>query len=204
LKRNGFKWGPWLSLSAIAFAACGVAVDVDPLQEDRVGDRSVCCAEEEKYCDGACRSKTNPEYGCSRGTRANPSCTPCALLNASAVCDSVGECSIAACLPGFESCNGLQNDGCEIDVNNNPQYCGGCNAVHCDESIANAASDCSRGRCTIRRCNNGFKDCNGDDEDGCEIQTRSDDNHCGDCTTDEEDFRCAEGERCFEFECVPE
>lgn len=90
--------------------------------------------------------------------------------------------------------NHIRDPDFENDVNN----CGGCDKV-CD--LLGAVSDCAAGACVIDRCEPGFFDLDGDDENGCECrgQTADDctvclpyevaldqiDNDC-DSTTDEE------------------
>lgn len=40
-----------------------------------------------------------------------------------------GTCGIGSCLSGFEDCNGLPSDGCEVNVQNNSSNCGSCGNV---------------------------------------------------------------------------
>lgn len=49
----------------------------------------------------------------------------CNFQNATGECD-LGDCDIAACVPGFDDCNGDGTDGCEIDLQNDRLHCGGC------------------------------------------------------------------------------
>jgi hypothetical protein len=98
----------------------------------------------------------------------------------------------------------LRQDGCEIDIENDEGHCGSCEPTDCHEQVANAQSTCSRGNCTISRCTDGFKDCNLDDEDGCEVEIRNDDQNCGGCTgRDDADFRCEPGATCQDGTCIP-
>lgn len=216
-ERRRRLYGPLFSLTVAAAGACGVVVDVQKLQQGCVGDTSICCAEGEKYCDGECRSKKNPDYGCARGSAANPSCTPCAPPNAQAVCGLEGGCAIAACFTGFADCDNNANNGCEIDIYSDPKHCGTCTAPLCDDEIPNAETDCSIGTCRIRKCKSNYADCNRQDFDGCEVYKLTDALNCGGCTDPElllpgatqadggvlDDFRCAEGEDCINGHCQP-
>jgi hypothetical protein len=201
-KHSRSAWRAPFVVAALAVLPSLVRCSSDEVVIGAEGDK---CAEEEKFCDGACRSKTNPEYGCAGSVDGQPTCGPCSLANGSAICDEAGACDIAFCLRGYASCNGLAFDGCEVDLNSNPNYCGSCNADPCE--IANAEPDCVRGRCTIGRCLDGYRDCNRGGADGCEIDVQNDVDNCGGCTDLDEpdsDFRCAEGEQCVEAECEPE
>lgn len=64
-----------------------------------------------------------------------------------------------------------------------------CNPPH-------AVGACIDGACTIASCDNGWDDCNGLVDDGCEAQTSKDVAHCGDCGTS-----CSDAERCFIGAC---
>jgi hypothetical protein len=91
-------------------------------------------------------------------------------------CD--GTCN-GACQVGFADCDGdRQGDGCETATNSDASNCGGC-GVLCSSN--NVAATCSAGKCN-GKCVGKFRDCNGDKQsDGCEIDTRSDVDHCGGC-----------------------
>ena len=102
----------------------------------------------------------------------------CSAANGTPSCVA-GACGIASCNPGFSNCNGLASDGCEVqtggsDLNN----CGGCGTI-C--STPNATPRCTTGTCGINSCNLGFANCNGQVNDGCEINTNTSLAHCGAC-----------------------
>ena len=56
---------------------------------------------------------------------------------------SNSQCSILLCDIGFGDCNGVFNDGCEVDLINSPFHCGQC------ELICNFGDVCSGGSCVI-------------------------------------------------------
>ena len=64
----------------------------------------------------------------------------CSFAHASAVCNQ-GTCEIAACVGGYDDCNGLDADGCEIDTQTDVNHCGACNAA-CPEPEVSDWSAC--------------------------------------------------------------
>ena len=166
-----------LGLSQLfALGACSVMVDLSSLDEG--------CAANEKVCDGACITATDPETGCAR-----EGCQPCALPHATPTCSTDGACAIAACIGAYENCDGKPENGCEIDLDNDLDHCGACDARPCE--VDNAEPACGSGSCAIRRCNDGFKDCDRISRNGCEVDIRTSEAHCGACS-----MPCAVGETC--------
>ncbi len=74
-------------------------------------------------------------------------------------------------------CNVVAADGCETNLGTNAHHCGECGN---DCSAPNADASCRSGACQLE-CDDGFADCNGKKEDGCEIDLESDESHCGAC-----------------------
>jgi hypothetical protein len=100
--------------------------------------------------------------------------------NSTAVCVN-GGCAIN-CAPGFADCDNNPNDGCEIDVNNDTNNCGVGNAGCGHVCVTpNATPVCSSGMCEIQQCNPGFADCDMNPANGCEINTGTNPNDCGNC-----------------------
>lgn len=159
-------------------------------------------------CDAPCAAGPNAVAGCSGGTctidhcdvgfddcnggyfdgcEASLSSDPnnclacglaCALPNATAACQS--GCVFAACDPGFEDCDGVPDNGCEVDLSSNPLACGACSFA-CPV-LANATPSCAQFTCGLGSCDAGFEDCNGAYADGCEADTTSDEAHCAGCS----------------------
>ncbi len=121
-----------------------------------------------------------------------------------AACDGVGQCgagviecavgdptrSTCSTNPGqprsqavAETCNSLDDD-CDgtaddgFDLLSDGRNCGACGTV-C--SAANGTAVCSSGQCAVQACNANFDNCNGQYADGCEIDLRSTNAHCGLC-----------------------
>jgi hypothetical protein len=102
------------------------------------------------------------------------------------VCEE-GSC-VASCSTNRTECDG----GC-VDVQTDPDHCGAC-GNEC--AFASADGACVAGECAFVRCQEGFSDCDGDPQNGCERDVRSDRRHCGECGN-----RCDIGAVCDEGEC---
>ena len=126
------------------------------------------------------------DHGAANGCEVNAStddrnCGMCgkactAGANQSSACQN-GTCS-TACNAGSADCDGNAANGCEVSSDTDASNCGACgNAC----ALANAASVCKAGACTVDACNPGFDDCNRSPRDGCEADLGQDVNHCGNC-----------------------
>jgi len=139
-------------------------------------------------CSIACNSgyancNNNVADGCEQPLNVNDNCGACgaACTRPHAVTGcATGACLIISCASGWADCNNNQSDGCETNINNSNANCGGC-GVACNPD--NATGSCVAGACTIGTCDNGFGNCNGSVDDGCEVPTGSDPAHCGSCQT---------------------
>lgn len=172
----------WLLFFGTApFLGCSLLVEADEVSEG--------CREDQKACDGACVSNTDPQFGCGGKT-----CQPCALPNATSSCSPEGECFVASCLDSFDDCNREASDGCEVNTDTSPEHCGACKAPLCE--VPGALPACANGECAIRKCQSGFKDCNRASEDGCETPVADDPRNCGQC-----ERSCDAGGSCAEGSC---
>lgn len=174
-----FAWG------ALWFAGIGCTVIVDP------GEVSEGCPDGFKECDGACVSVEDEEYGCAR-----TSCSPCSLSNAVERCSAEGECVVASCVGAWEDCDRNPATGCEVNIERDPNNCGGC-GTECPIPEEGQAA-CGRADCYVRQCSEPFADCNFDFGDGCEVDTTTNRKHCGAC-----EVSCEASEECEDGACVP-
>jgi hypothetical protein len=103
----------------------------------------------------------------------------CALDNATAKCVG-GVCRIDTCLPYFDNCDSLDDNGCESDLRASTANCG-----HCGEGCLNThgSTSCQNGVCTPH-CDPGYEVCGGNPKDGCMVSLNSVAS-CGAC-----DFPC--------------
>lgn len=133
---------------------CVLTTDPDSLSEG--------CPEGQKHCDGQCVFTSDEEYGCARA-----GCSPCGLPNATSQCNPEGQCAVSSCIGAFSDCDGNANNGCEVNLDTDPDNCGKCARVCEDPEDGEAA--CGKANCYIRRCDLPFLDCNFDYGDGCEV-----------------------------------
>jgi hypothetical protein len=92
---------------------------------------------------------------------------------------------VLACSDGWGDCNGDPADGCETNLQSDPNNC-----LSCGRScaVAGGVGECSLDPtcsltpcCKIARCEPPFRDCNLTYTDGCEIDTADDPANCGNC-----------------------
>ena len=100
----------------------------------------------------------------------------------------------AGCPAGFADCDGNADNGCEAEVDTDPNRCG----PSCEPCGFGADSYplCAAGQCSIG-CNGRFGDCDGEPANGCETSFDDDPDHCGAC-----DAGC-EGGTCDDARCAP-
>lgn len=101
--------------------------------------------------------------------------TSCNLPHARAVCVS-GRCVVVSCNAPYADCDESAANGCEADLTS-AEHCGLCNSA-C--RFNHAAGSCESGRCGLGECDDSFKNCDDNANNGCEqkVDTLSD---CGDC-----------------------
>ena len=84
------------------------------------------------------------------------------------------------CVPGRGDCDGDRNgpNGCEVDLTSTRDHCERCGNP-CP-TRANSTPSCVSGSC-VPVCTPGFRDCDGREDNGCEVNVMTDVNHCGEC-----------------------
>jgi hypothetical protein len=63
--------------------------------------------------------------------------------------------------------------------------------------VANAIAACAGGACAVGQCQTDFADCNQNPADGCEVNLRTSNSHCGTCGN-----ACPGGTSCFDGSCL--
>jgi len=124
------------------------------------------------------------EDGCETNIAQSPSnCGACGTVCPStvgtAVCND-GECGVSTCTYPFEDCIADDGTDCETDLGETDEYCGDC-GTNCTLKFPNAAGTCAGGTCVREACDEGFADCNGIADDGCEAALGTIEN-CRDCS----------------------
>eukprot|EP01112_Ceratiomyxa_fruticulosa_P003362 TRINITY_DN1371_c0_g1_i3.p1 TRINITY_DN1371_c0_g1~~TRINITY_DN1371_c0_g1_i3.p1 ORF type:complete len:675 (-),score=106.85 TRINITY_DN1371_c0_g1_i3:172-2196(-) len=118
---------------------------------------------------------------------ANPRdvCNGCNLADATGHCNkTTTTCVLDSCNGGFLDCDGIADNGCEVNNATNAYHCGSC-SNNCTAFSEVSTAECSSSICGILSCSNGFFDCNLLSADGCEVTSAmvSDNNDmCGSCT----------------------
>ncbi len=129
-------------------------------------------------CDG------NPSNGCEVNLQTDVNnCGSCAYVvgqypNSTAGC-AAGVGTIV-CNAGFANCDGVINNGCEVNLQTNINHCGLCSIS--GTGLPNVASaSCVAGSIVINSCNPGFANCDGIASNGCEVNLQTNINNCGAC-----------------------
>lgn len=145
-------------------------------------------------CDIVCNPgyadcNNSPVDGCEADLNNPASCGSCgndcgaSFDNASGVCVSQ-TCRMETCDAGFADCDGDASNGCEADLSDKDS-CGACGVV-CGSQNTIIPSVCLEGAtpsentCQVL-CVNGYENCNGSPNDGCETDTKTDFNNCSAC-----------------------
>jgi hypothetical protein len=111
--------------------------------------------------------------------------------------ESTPMCPVTTCTYPWATCPSSEFP-CETNLLKDDDNCGGC-GIRCGNEFAGAQSkwSCVGGQCAFS-CNvPGFRNCDGDTGNGCEVYTREDPENCGECGT-----KCPEGSVCSEGACV--
>lgn len=177
---------------------------VDPLSDPRhCGRCGVACEDGSRCVGGSCRLDCPAGAQACSGRCENPlisptNCGACGVVcppraGADPVCRS-GACGVS-CVLGRGECDGVAENGCEVDLRSDPAHCGSC-GFRC--VVANGVAACRGGGCGVGSCLPGFADCDALPSDGCETPLQRDDQNCGACGRS-----CGSGTRCLEGVCAP-
>ncbi len=111
-------------------------------------------------CDGTvdegCACLNGTTQPCYTGPAGTQGVGPCVAGTQTCTAGQWGNC-IGQVIPATEVCDSIDQD-CDNNVSEGP----------C--TLANAASACSAGSCTISSCNTGYSHCDASQANGCEVQ----------------------------------
>src|SRR5687768_12779159 len=94
------------------------------------------------------------------------------LLSADAQRSELNACPDTTCPAPWATCPG-EKTPCSVDVRNDIDHCGACNAACPKPAIwTNGSYVCTEGKCQLA-CDPFRADCNADPADGCEVKTAS-------------------------------
>jgi len=102
------------------------------------------------------------------------------------------ECAVPCARFGKSRC-----DSFCVDLSSDPNSCGSCDNF-CPRGGPNQIRACTKGRCAYE-CAPGFADCNGDPSDGCEVNLKIHQSHCGACGNE---CNIAIGQPCIDGQCL--
>ena len=122
-----------------------------------------------------CEVDLNTASNCGAVGNAIP---PDGTNNANYACQN-GNVVITSCVPRYADADGLVGDGCEVNLNTDPNNCGGVGIKIPPNGTSNANYACQNGNVVITTCVPPFADANHLVGDGCEVDLFHDPNNCG-------------------------
>src|SRR6185369_5155442 len=153
----------------------GCSADTD-CQSGKCGGETGCAA---PSCGDRVKNGNESDIDCGGGD-----CSACVAGQSCLVpSDCVGndcadgKCALS-CAGNMGNCDGNASNACETNLNTNVEHCGDCSTA-C--SLAFAEPKCMGGKCQVESCTAPYDDCNGNPEDGCEVNLKTDVDHCGGC-----------------------
>ncbi len=180
-------------LFVLTLAACGSATPTDTPDAPAVDVAADVDAPETPAatCGGLCGPGTVCEGGRCVGVDAGSE-MPDVLAHADAMHDAPAPPDVAPDSPPPLDAPAPPDVAPDspppLDATADADPCGGC-------AYPNASAECVRGVCSLVACVNGFGDCNGRNDDGCEV-TLNEAANCGACGN-----RCPTGGRCIGGRC---
>lgn len=180
---------------------CGACGNVCPTDGQKPNQQTTCT---EGVCGYACQSWADDcdgdvDNGCEQDIASSlEHCGGCGNAcpepgpNETAACNG-GTCG-TSCMGGYLNCSD-QAAGCEVNGQTDVSHCGECGNA-CVQGANSTSVGCVTGACT-QSCTNGFDDCDGIDDNGCERDLQNDELNCGACGE-----VCGQGQSCVTGECV--
>ncbi|AKV03941.1 hypothetical protein AKJ09_10604 [Labilithrix luteola] len=104
-------------------------------------------------------------------------------------------CAVTTCSLPWATCDASRFP-CDVNLQNDNENCGTCGNRCKGPSAGNSTWTCFEGDCAFSCTGIGFRNCDGDTENGCETSVRYDPKNCGACGRE-----CPAGQECTEGTC---
>lgn len=159
-------------------ALCGGACVDTGRDPSHCGECDSACAEGESCKAGRCVAACEEDELLCGETCVDPKSDALHCGDCNQPCDAGMACNDGVC--------GCANDGeeyCEalgrcVDLTSDAENCGACGKSCLDPSRSATIATCEASECVFT-CEDGFDNCDGDWENGCEVDLGSDAAHCG-------------------------
>ncbi|MGC8928897.1 MAG: hypothetical protein ACP5QK_13380, partial [Myxococcota bacterium] len=139
------------------------------------------------WVDGCEVNKLSDPYNC------NGCGVVCNLPNVDVnVCNS-GLCYVGVCKWNYANCDGVHNNGCEVNLNTDGNNCGTC-GNKCGQNAYCSSANCF--------CNTNYYNCNGNWSDGCEVNISTDPYNCGGCNNNCNNLYQVSSTSCSSGQCI--
>lgn len=157
--------------------ACGNACDPSESCEAGTCVEVGACKGGESVCGEVCVDTTSDAENCG----------DCDVVCGGGANVSEGTCETSACVLScedtFGNCDTDHENGCETKLVDNDEHCGEC-GMNCGAMPNVADAFCWETTCEVAECAAGWGDCDKSGANGCEIDTKSSIDNCGDCGID--------------------
>ena len=204
---------PWMDCNKVAGDGCETDTSRDPSNCGACGNKCGMLPNASSLClSSQCLlTSCNANFGDCNGKIADgceaklltdvSHCGACAIAclrtsNSSAVSCQAGQCNVDTCNSGYEDCDGLYNNGCEANLATDPFNCRVCGNTCVPKPHVQPL--CKNSTCMASAlCDAGYLDCDGNVNNGCEVDMTNDPLNCGGCK-----MPCAAGQSCMAGKCM--
>lgn len=113
-----------------------------------------------------------PSNGCEVELGTDFDCTACGdncniAQNVTGLACTANGCEWTDCISGFADCDGQENNGCEVELANDVDHCGACDAACV---FTNSTGECVNNACVITECSPDSYDVDKIASNGCEMR----------------------------------